>query len=140
MSPKQILDELLGQHAHLRALLADARDYAERCSRGEGDWTTLKGWLAGVLDAVRAHNRDEERLVGEVLPSLDEWAERGATFMSNEHVREHESLFEALLSASEDQDAARAGRVALAVIEQLRTHMAAEERLFLRPDVLRDRE
>ncbi len=140
MTPKEILHQLLEQHAHLRELLGDARAYAELCSRGGGQPGTLKGWLVTVVDAVRTHNRDEERLVGEVLPSLDEWGERGVTFMSAEHAREHSELYDALLGASEDEDTARAGHIALATIERIRAHMATEERLFLRPDVLRDRD
>ncbi len=138
MTPSEILRELRGQHAQLRALLADVKAYAERCVRGEGELPTLKGWLASLLDAVRAHNRDEERLIGEALPRLEGWVERGAAFMSDEHVREHADLYDALLRSSEEGDVVRAGTIALTLLERIEAHMRAEERVFLRSDVLSD--
>lgn len=138
MKPSDVLHELLGQHAQLRALLADVELYAKRCASGEGEAQTLKGCLASLLDSVRAHNRDEERLVGEALAQLDGWAERGARFMSEEHAREHADLHDALQRSWDEGDATRAGAIALALIERIDAHMRAEERIFLRSEVLRD--
>lgn len=138
MKPSEILGELQKDHTHLRALIDDTRDAAERCAHGEDLREKLWAWIAGLMDAVRAHNRREEHLILEVLPTLAGWDEVRAQFLTHEHLREHNELYEALEHLRLAPDPKSAGEPALGLLTRLLMHMQHEEHLFVRPEVLKD--
>jgi hypothetical protein len=138
MTPGRILKELLAQHAQLRALIAEARASADRCLRGEDGREKLLGAMAELMDAVRVHNRREEMLIQEVLPSLDGWGDGRAQFMTNEHIREHGEVFHSLERVRTADDPKVGARRVISVLRKLLVHMSREEVAFIRPEVLRD--
>lgn len=135
--PSEIRTELLGQHADLRAKMKAARELANRCHH-EDAREALRDSLSRVADALRMHNKREEELMRDVFPELDAWGPIRAEIMAEEHVGEHNHLYEALMTASTTAVAKEAASAAMTLFDQIEKHMAREEKVFLGEDVLSD--
>jgi hypothetical protein len=138
MTPSEIRKELLDQHAGLRTKIDATRVAAERWKVGETAREELRSCLAVLADGVRAHNRREEELLHDLIPSADAWGPARAEVMQETHVQEHKDLYEALIDAGAAADATSGVPPVLKLLEQMTEHMKREESSFLGADVLRD--
>jgi hypothetical protein len=138
MKPSEIRDELLGQHAGLRAHLESVRLAAERWSRGELSRAELQGKLADFADALGIHNRREETASSELIRSIGARSPARDGFMDDEHVSEHREMFDALNRVTRAQDPGEGGRDLENFCERMLAHMTWEERAFLNATVLPD--
>ena len=123
---------LMSQHDGLRTQLDRCRVLARRLLAG----TPVERQLDVALSQLRidfvAHNATETTLVGGLLRGLPTRGPLLITRMLEEHLAEHSEFWEKL--------AGTARGVALRIddlAEELEGHMAAEERTFLSPRVLR---
>lgn len=137
MMLSQIREVLLQDHQILRSMIATARKVADRGSDGEPVAEELRGEIVRLMDVLRGHNRREEELLRDVIPSVDAWGQVRAEIMTEEHVREHEEFFAALMGVQATPVEFAGAGVGL-LLESMLAHMAREERAFLSEDVLRD--
>jgi hypothetical protein len=138
MKLSEIRSELLRGHIALRATLRDATGTAARWLDGEPVRDELHGCLGRLVSEVRAHNAREEELLREIIPTIDAWGPVRADVMVEEHVKEHEELYAALVQASTTAQAEVAVRAIVSLAERLNAHMDHEEKVFLAEDILRD--
>jgi hypothetical protein len=138
MRPSEIREELLRQHVGLRGHLGAARLAAERWTRGELSRSDVDVQLAELADALRAHNRREERALKELIRSTDAETPAGDGFMDDEHVNEHRGMLESLLRVSRAQDPGEGGRELQRFCERTLAHMTWEEKAFLNATVMHD--
>ena len=136
MKPSEMREELMQQHADIRAQIADVRrDLAASVSDGARTGDDLRAALRLLADNVRAHNAREEELLHDYLPSVDAWGPVRTEIMLKEHAKEHEELYAALVGATTAED----GRRLLAgLVTQMLEHMAHEEKIFLGENILSD--
>jgi hypothetical protein len=145
MKPSEIRTELLAQHERIRARVLEARGkldewQAEPPARGELR-EELNGRLAALIGVVLEHNAREEELLRDVLPTVDAWGPARAEIMLEEHTREHDALYKALLDAFgvAGGAAAHGARDEIsALLDRMLEHMAREEKICLTEEVLRD--
>ena len=130
--PDQARAQLLQEHERLRELMSDALDLARRALHGVGSWSELGRALDALLDAFAAHNVSEETLLAPILRANPAVGPARVARMLEEHAAEHMAMRSALAGAPE----AVAGRIG-ELAEDIDAHMAAEERTFLSPGVLR---
>jgi hypothetical protein len=138
MRPSEIREELLGQHAGLRGHLGAARLAAERWTRGELSRSDVDAELAELADALRAHNRREERVLSELIRSIDAESPEGDGFMDHEHLSEHREMLDSLARVSRAQDPGEGGRELERFCERMLAHMTWEEKAFLNATVIPD--
>jgi iron-sulfur cluster repair protein YtfE (RIC family) len=139
MDRNTVRDKLLGQHERIREGLAHCHLLAKRLGAGEA----VNAELDVALDRLRAdfdeHNRTETGLLLPLL--LHESQGRGtrgtllAERMLEEHAAEHATFWARLEGPLHEVAANMDG-----LIEEIDAHMAAEERTFLSPLILRDEE
>jgi iron-sulfur cluster repair protein YtfE (RIC family) len=133
MEPSQARSLLLDQHNRLRRLLTEIQAVADRVLEGEGVTAELQERLGELRRAFAEHNTSEESLLEPILRLDFAWGPARIERMMEEHTAEHVSFREAL--AGPDLEVASRMRE---LIEDIDAHMAAEERTFLSPGVLRD--
>jgi hypothetical protein len=124
---------LLSQHDRLRRLLGDTQEVADRVLAGEGSIDHFQDLLEAVRIAFAEHNKSEETLLEPILRLDHAWGPARIARMIEEHGAEHASFREALARPALDLAPDIAD-----VIELIEGHIAAEERTFLSPGVLRD--
>jgi iron-sulfur cluster repair protein YtfE (RIC family) len=139
MDRNTVRNELLAQHERIREDVAECRALANRLRCGEPVEDALDLALARLRCHFDDHNRTE---TGLLLPLLLHSAHgqdtRGALLaerMIDEHTAEH-AAFAARLDAPLLEVAAHFDDL----VDELDAHMAAEERTFLSPLILRDDE
>jgi iron-sulfur cluster repair protein YtfE (RIC family) len=133
MDPTRARAVLLAQHDRLRRLLMVAQAVADRVLGGEGVVAELHPHLDALQAAFAEHNASEEELLEPILRLDFAWGPARIARMLEEHAAEHASFREAMSGPALEI----AGRIA-ELIEDIDAHMAAEERTFLSPGVLRD--
>lgn len=133
MEPSQARALLLAQHQHLRELLTTTNALASRLIAGNAVIGDLEPALTALRTAFAEHNASEESLLEPILRQDYAWGPARVARMVEEHTAEHASIRE-LLSGAAGEVAARMGDL----VEDIDAHMAAEERTFLSPGVLRD--
>lgn len=133
----EIRKELMDQHVSLKLLAAEVRDMAEQ-SPGADSRDHLSGLLQELGDGIDAHNRREEHLLGEVLPTLDAWGPERLARMDEHHRAEHREIAERVRAAAALPEFREVLNAALPAIDELMTHMRQEEKEFLGKDLLRD--
>jgi len=124
---------LVAQHQQIRAHLDRCRVLAVRMLEGEAVHIELDEALAQLRHAFEEHNSLEADLVGPLLKSSREWGGLLLNRMFEEHVAEHAAFWEMLAGSAADV-ASRMDDL----VDELDAHMAAEERTFLSPLVLRE--
>ena len=138
MSPSEIRDELLEQHASLRAMIEDVRWVAGRARESDGMPGELHDHVRRLALAFRAHNRREEEVLKGFLVTVDAWGPVREEIMSEEHVAEHVELYAALVDMNMTSRSAIAAGALAAGLDRVLDHMAREEIAYLGEDVLRD--
>jgi iron-sulfur cluster repair protein YtfE (RIC family) len=137
MKPSEVRRELLDQHLRLRIKLKAGRRAADRAAR-DGTTGELHDVLARIADSLRMHNLREEELLREVFLTLGGWGMVRAKVMLDEHVSEHQHLYEALMVVGRHGDPKVASAKAHELFDRVLRHMAREEKVFLGEDVLSD--
>lgn len=133
MEPTHARALLLEQHERLRRLFTEIQVVAERVLSGEGVVAELQVRLDELREAFAEHNASEEAWLEPILRLDFAWGPARIARMLEEHGAEHASFREAM-SGSALEIAARMAEL----VEDIDAHMAAEERTFLSPGVLRD--
>ena len=124
--------KLLSQHDGIRTGLARCTSLAHSVLVGSSTADELEFALEQLRHEFVAHNATESELVGELLLGL---VHRGPLLidrMLEEHLAEHAEFLEKLAGTASEV----ASRI-VDLVEELEAHMAAEERTFLSPLVLR---
>jgi iron-sulfur cluster repair protein YtfE (RIC family) len=136
MDRNTVRNTLLAQHERIRGDVAACRRLSEGFRAGEPVAAALDFALAQLRSDFDDHNRTETSLL---LPLLLQTSQgrgtRGtqlAQRMLEEHAAEH-ATFWRRIEAPRDEVAANMDEL----IEELDAHMAAEERTFLSPLILR---
>ena len=136
MDRNTVRDTLLGQHERIRNDIAGCRTLSARYRGDEPVATELDLALAQLKADFDEHNRTETRLLLPLL--LRESQGRGtrgtllAERMLEEHAAEHAAFWQRIDAPRHDV-AAHIDELS----EELDAHMAAEERTFLSPLILR---
>jgi hemerythrin len=138
MKRSEIRRELLGQHAALRSLIEKTCQATDRWAGGEAARYEARAYLGRLVDDFRRHNRREEELLRDLIPTVDPWGPVRAEIMNEEHVKEHEELYTALADATAASDRKVTARLVRELRERILEHMAREEKGFLGEDALRD--
>jgi hypothetical protein len=137
-SEREVLLQLLGEHAGLRALIRVCEAEARAVIASGAGPVPLLARVVELLEAVEAHNRAEEAVLRPLLLAGDSFGGVRVDDMVEAHAAEHTWLRQALREAAELQVADRAARVTLDVLRTLESHMNGEEAEFLNDRVLRD--
>jgi hypothetical protein len=114
-------------------LLTDTLALADRVLAGEGSLDHLQDLFATLRVAFAEHNQSEESLLEPILRLDHAWGPARIARMIEEHGAEHASIRETLARPVLDVAAEMAE-----LVDLVDAHMAAEERTFLSPGVLRD--
>jgi len=138
MTLNEIRSTLLEQHAALRGMIEEARRGAERWKRGEWSREDTQACLQKLAAELRAHNACEERLLRQVIPTIDAWGLARSEVMTEVHLDEHRNLCAGLIGAVIGRDAERGTATILVLLDAMLEHMAHEEKIFLAADVLTD--
>jgi hypothetical protein len=138
MSLDEIRTMLLQQHAALRVKIEQARRGAELWAEGEWTRDEMQECLTELADELRAHNTCEERLLRDVIPTIDAWGGARAEVMTEVHLDEHRNLCAGLIGGTISEDARSGTTSILLLLDAMLEHMKHEERIFLAPDVLTD--
>jgi iron-sulfur cluster repair protein YtfE (RIC family) len=123
---------LLAQHEQLRDRLADCSALAKQLLEGDPVLGELEVALADLRGALAEHNAFESSMLGPLLGSSLDWGKVLVDRMLEEHIAEH-AVFWELLAGTALEVASRMDEL----VDELDAHMAAEERTFLSPQVLR---
>jgi len=123
---------LMLQHAGIRAQLECCMRLAHRFRNGANVELELDAAISRLRLGFVDHNATETRLVGPLLRRLPGRGSLLIDRMLEEHLAEHAELWDKL-SGTAAEVASRIDDLA----EELEAHMAAEERTFLSPHVLR---
>lgn len=126
---------ILAQHVELRGLLERALVMARRHVAGTAIDRELDELVASIRDAFEVHNRYESALLTPLLSATGAWGPARIERMVAEHVEEHQVIQTFLSRPAHEVIADLAD-----FVEEIDAHMEAEERTFLSPDVLTDRE
>ncbi len=114
--------------------MAVAQKLAARFRHGEPVGLELEMSIVELRHAFADHNLCEEMLIEPLLRrTSDTWGAARVARMFEEHVAEHLE-FRVALTLSAHEIAPRMDQL----VEDIDAHMAAEERTFLSPGVLRD--
>lgn len=124
--------KLIAQHDKIRAHLGECSKLAEQLQSGQPVDAALNAALAQLRADVLEHNATEADLIRPLLHGSPDWGTLLVDRMGEEHVAEHAALWE-MLTGEVGEVAARMSDL----IDDLDAHMAAEERTFLSPLVLR---
>jgi hypothetical protein len=132
-------DRLLAQHDQLRARVAQILEVADGFPSDDPQRELdLRTRLADLSDAIARHNREEERLLASLIPTLDAWGKVRKRLMDERHESEHEAQLSALRSIVDTKPLVAAIDSVRRSLRALTEHIAYEEREVLHPDVLRD--
>ena len=124
--------KLLAQHGQIRGRMAECSALARRLRDGEAVAAELDAAVARLRASFDEHNTLETRLIRPLLGDSPDWGGVLVDRMVEEHLAEHAALWQ-LLGGPLDDVAAKLDDL----IDELDAHMAAEERTFLSPHVLR---
>jgi len=129
-APSKLLSQLVEQHNALRMIMERCEQLADELDEGRGDAAALTREVSKLRLAFDAHNRFEEQLLRPVLREIDAFGDVRIDRMFASHVDEHRAVRQQLGDGPTNS--------LRAAIDNLRVHLAAEERYFLSSKVLRD--
>ena len=132
MDPAQTRATLLAQHDRMREDLARCSELARGLRGGEPNVLELDAALNQLRFDFAEHNASETAVVRRLLHRSPTWGAVLVDRMLEEHVAEH-AAFWAMLAGSSADVAEHMDEL----VDELDAHMAAEERTFLSPGVLR---
>jgi iron-sulfur cluster repair protein YtfE (RIC family) len=133
MSVEHTRLHLLDQHARIRMHVQRCARLAKLAAFDEAAGTELDASLASLRKELAAHNETETAIIRQLLDGPSARSKLLIDRMFEEHVAEHAAFWE-LLSGTRAEVAARIDDLA----DEIDAHMAAEERTFLAPRMLRD--
>lgn len=137
MMPSAMREELLAQHKDLRARVDETRAAIAAVRAGTGTHEQFFAALTRLAAALGVHNAREEALLKDVIPDVDAWGPARADLMFSAHVKEHELLFDSLVSSGRSHEDAAMTTVS-GLLDELVEHMTREEKGFLGEEVLHD--
>ena len=129
-SMAQALTELLAQHDEIRRMMHRCELLADELDAGKLEPGELLREVARLRVAFDTHNKFEEQLLRPILRDADAFGDVRIEHMIDDHVGEHRAVRAGLSSPVTTE--------LRATIDRLRGHLAAEERYFLSPSVMRD--
>jgi hypothetical protein len=138
MTLSDIRTVLLQQHDALRAKIERARRGTTLWREGHLSRDELAVELEDLEKELRAHHACEEKLLRDVLPTIDAWGPARAEIMNESHLDEHRNLCTGLLGATGTGDAESGAAKVLQLLASILEHMKSEEEFVLAPDVLTD--
>ena len=131
MTPDEIRTELLAQHQDLRTRIRQVRD-ARRQDRPDQPYGfRVREVIAGLVNALQAHNRREEELLADLLPTVDAWGPVRKELMGDQHRAEHMALCGAFATLTLMSDSAAAASLLHTCLDCILEHMDLEEKTFL---------
>ena len=129
-NPKHALTELIHQHDQIRDVIYRCEALADDLDAGKGEPSVLLAEVARLRVLFDVHNKYEETLLRPILREADAFGEVRIERMVADHVNEHRTMRENLGSPLTAE--------LRSTLEQLKMHLATEERYFLSSRVLRD--
>jgi len=123
---------LIAQHDQIRAHLVECSELARQLRTGQPAHAALSAAVAQLRADLLEHNATEAELIRPLLDDSPGWGTVLVDRMGEAHLAEHAALLE-MLAGSPGEVAARMSDL----VDDLDAHMAAEERTFLSPLVLR---
>ena len=123
---------LIAQHDKIRMHMSKCSELARQLRSGQTVDVELGVALAQLRSDFTKHNTTEADLIRPLLDDSPGWGTLLVDRMGEAHVAEHAALWE-MLVGSTGEVAARMDDL----VDDLDAHMAAEERTFLSPLVLR---
>jgi len=123
---------LIAQHDKIRMHLSECSELAQQLRTGHSVDVELSAALAQLRSELTEHNTAEADLICPLLDNSPGWGTLLVDRMGEAHLAEHAALWE-MLVGSTSEVAARMDDL----VDDLDAHMAAEERTFLSPLVLR---
>ncbi|HTL38953.1 MAG TPA: hemerythrin domain-containing protein [Kofleriaceae bacterium] len=129
-SPSRVLAELLHQHDQLRDNIYRCEKLADALDAGQVEPLVVLSEVARLRVLFDMHNKFEERLLRPILRDADAFGEVRIDRMVADHVDEHREMGEGLGSPITSE--------LRHTLEQLKRHLATEERYFLSSRVLRE--
>jgi hypothetical protein len=138
MTLNEIRKMLLQQHAGLRVEIEEARGGADLWRQGAWSREQMQACLQRLAADLRAHNACEERLLRQVIPTIDAWGQARSDVMTEVHLDEHRNLCAGLIGAAISRDAERGAATIFVLLDAMLDHMEQEEKIFLAADVLTD--
>jgi hypothetical protein len=124
---------LITQHQAIRTSLASCLEIAKRLRTDDADEDELEIALTRMRGEVYQHNLSESALIRPLLAQTQRWGDLLLDRMLQEHLGEHVAMWTVL-----EQPARVVAFELEELAEDLDAHMAAEERTFLAPNVLRE--
>jgi hypothetical protein len=134
MTTSEIRDELVSQHEGLRGHLDAARFAVEQWASGRVPRSEVCGELARLADALHAHNLYEERVLRDLVQSIESRGLAYDPILSAEHLREHREACDLLAHVS-SLDPGGGGRELEKFCARLLAHMTWEEKALLNATV-----
>jgi hypothetical protein len=126
-----VREELVAQHARLRALLSRLEGQAlEVIHVGRGSPATLAAAFGEIATALTDHTRGEERALTRLLPSTAE-AARALALLREDHRCQREELAAMSRLAAACDDAITLALAVRAFVSDVRLDMDAEDRRYL---------
>ena len=136
MSLQDTREILLDQHDALRVKICEARRESELWRRGAGSREELQRLLGSLSEQLEAHHTCEERILRDLIPTLDEGGRERAARMTDAHIDVHRELLASLgrtiMSAGEEDGAA----TIKIILDLMLDHMRDEEEYLLASDAL----
>jgi len=123
---------LIAQHDKIRGDLRGCSQLARRLRAGEPIHDEIGTALAQLRADLTEHNATEAELIRPLLDDSPGWGTVLVDRMGESHLAEHAALWQ-MLTGTATEVAAHMDDL----VEDLDAHMAAEERTFLSPLVLR---
>ncbi len=130
VTPRHALEELLTQHASLRAMMDRCDQLADELDAGGDSPQPLMRAVAQLRVAFQAHNVFEEQMLRPILREEDAFGDVRVDHMVSDHVAEHRAIQGRLADGPTAE--------LRASIAQLRDHLDAEERHFLSRRIVRE--
>jgi hypothetical protein len=131
MMPDEMRAELLAQHQDLRKKIQQIRN-SRRPDRPHEPFTfQVRELIAQLLEALTEHNRREEALLGDFLPTVDAWGSVRKELMAEQHQAEHLALCGAFATVTLMSDSGVAAGLLDTTLDCIVEHMEREEKTFL---------
>ncbi|MCA9513042.1 MAG: hemerythrin domain-containing protein [Myxococcota bacterium] len=140
MTPNELRERILSDHAQLRRALADLEELSHAAlDRGATGREELRRAGEHFLFQLEEHMRHEDDQLVPLLRTIDAWGPERAHLVEEDH-RAQRAQMRVYLDALRRRDAPRAelADLLLEIASWLRRDMDDEEEVTLRPDVLRD--
>jgi iron-sulfur cluster repair protein YtfE (RIC family) len=138
MTPSEIRNKVLREHAALRVLMTEANDACRKVREDRASLADLVYQVDRLVRSLAKHLEMEDRVLVPTLREIDAWGAVRAENIAAEHERQRAELIE-LATLGHDADNARLLAATLSsFVQALVFDMEGEERDLLHPDLLRD--